>query len=215
MHRLTAKIQQLRIDYSKGQLDEKSVDKDPMVQFHLWFEQAIAADVPEPHAMTLATCGADGQPRARVVLLRGAGEYGLVFFTNYDSRKGLDLAENPRAGLCFFWQELERQVRIEGAVEKISEAESDEYFQNRPFDSQIGAWASPQSSVLPDRETLDVLVKRQYEIFGNTVQRPPHWGGYRLQPTAIEFWQGRPSRLHDRIRYRLEAGVWVIERLAP
>jgi pyridoxamine 5'-phosphate oxidase len=216
MSKITEKIRQLRTDYARDQLDENGVDRDPFAQFGIWFDQALAASLPEPHAMSLATCGADGQPSARIVLLRGFDQQGFSFFTNYDSNKGQALAQNPRAGLCLYWQELERQVRIEGRVEAMSPVASDEYFHSRPRESRIGAWASPQSKVLHNRAELDELVQAQYDHFEEKVlERPPHWGGYLVRPTVIEFWQGRPSRLHDRIRYRLEGDQWVIERLAP
>lgn len=204
------------MDYAKGQLDESSVDRNPIVQFRNWFEQAVAADVAEPHAVSLATCGADGQPSVRIVLLRGFDERGFEFFTNYESAKGRQLAENPKAGLCFFWQDLERQVRIQGLVEKLAPAASDEYFDSRPRESRIGAWASPQSQVLHSRIELEERVRQEFVHFETApLYRPPHWGGYVLRPTVIEFWQGRPSRLHDRVRYRLDQGTWKIERLAP
>ncbi len=216
MTKITEKISQLRMEYAKGALDEGSVQPNPIDEFHIWMEQAIQGDLEEPHAMTLATCSADGQPSARIVLLRGFDESGFVFFTNYHSHKGQDLAENAKAALCFFWQELQRQVRIEGTVQKISEAESDAYFHSRPRESRIGAWASPQSRVLPDRQALEALVQTQYDRFNTLpLDRPAHWGGYRIAPTSIEFWQGRPSRLHDRIRYRKADTDWIIERLAP
>jgi pyridoxamine 5'-phosphate oxidase len=216
MTKISDKIRQLRQEYAQGALDEQDVQRDPIEEFRLWMEQAIAADLEEPHAMTLATCDATGQPSARIVLLRGFDASGFVFFTNYESYKGQSLAANPKAALCFFWQPLERQVRIEGTVTMLSPAASDAYFHSRPRESRIGAWASPQSRVLPDREALDALVQTQYDRFNDQrLDRPPHWGGYVLQPTSIEFWQGRPSRLHDRIRYRQQDNHWIIERLAP
>lgn len=216
MTEVSDKIRQLRIDYAKGTLDEDSVANDPIDQFRGWMEQALSADIVEPYAMSLATCGADMQPHSRIVLLRGFDARGFVFFTNYESQKGTELAENAKAGLCFFWHGLERQIRIAGEVEKVSAADSDAYFQGRPRDSKIGAWASPQSQVLENRAALEALVNTQYDRFNTLpLDRPPHWGGYRLKPISIEFWQGRSSRLHDRIRYRMEGNVWLRERLAP
>jgi pyridoxamine 5'-phosphate oxidase len=206
-----------RKDYSQPPLLESEVDADPIRQFGLWLERAVAAGLREPHAMTLATATPDGRPSARVVLLREFDAAGFVFYTNYDGRKGKELADNPRAALVFYWPELERQVRIEGTVEQISPEQSDRYFRTRPRDSQLGAWASPQSAVLPGRDVLEErfrAVEREYE--GREVPRPPNWGGYRVRPEVVEFWQGRPGRLHDRLCYRpLPAGGWKIERLSP
>jgi pyridoxamine 5'-phosphate oxidase len=207
-------VADLRQTYDRGVLLESQAAASPFDQFTLWFDQALAAAVPEPNAMTLATVDASGQPSARTVLIKNFDARGFVFFTNYDSRKGHDLAAEPRASLLFFWQPLERQVRIEGTVEKVSEAESDAYYESRPVGSRLGAWASPQSQPTT-REALEANEHRYREQFGDDPPRPPHWGGYRLVPHALEFWQGRPSRLHDRLRYRLTDGQWVIERLAP
>ncbi|WP_439683202.1 pyridoxamine 5'-phosphate oxidase [Cupriavidus oxalaticus] len=206
----------LRRTYVLGSLSETDVAPDPMSQFKRWFDEAVTAKLPEPNAMTLATVGADGQPSARIVLLKGIDDRGFTFFTNYESRKGLDLAANPRAALLFHWVQLERQVRVEGIVEKVADDESDAYFASRPLGSRVGAWASEQSREVPGR---DVLEQRELEYrskFGDNPPRPPHWGGYRLVPTALEFWQGRPSRLHDRIVFRVQpGGAWQIVRLSP
>ncbi|QWE29240.1 pyridoxamine 5'-phosphate oxidase [Polynucleobacter sp. AM-7D1] len=208
-------IAQLRKNYTFGQLSETEVPPNPLSLFQLWFDQAIKAECPEPNSMTLATADAAGNPSARIVLLKGADETGFTFFTNYDSQKGKELAVRPQAALLFHWHELERQVRIKGVVERVSPAESDEYFQSRPAASRIGAWASPQSAEIPNREFLEEAEKRFAADFGDKPPRPDHWGGYRLRPTEIEFWQGRPSRLHDRIHYQLDGAQWRITRLAP
>lgn len=206
----------MRKDYSRDVLNEAEVAPDPIHQFRRWFEDAVAADVLEPNAMTLATCTPDGRPSARIVLLRGYDERGFDFFSNYESRKGEELEANPAASLVFFWPGLERQVRVEGRAARLSEAESDAYFHSRPSGSRLGAWASPQSRVVPDRAFLEDRVREMERAYADgSIPRPPHWGGYRLVPDAVEFWQGRPSRLHDRIRYRRQEGLWLIERLAP
>ncbi|HXG00953.1 MAG TPA: pyridoxamine 5'-phosphate oxidase [Bacteroidota bacterium] len=196
---------------------ESDLSPDPIVQFRLWFEEAVQAGIPDANAMTLATASRNGRVSARVVLLKSVDERGFCFYTNYESRKGRELQENPFAALVFFWQPLDRQVRVEGSVEKLSADESDEYFRSRPLLSRIGAHASPQSRVLPDRRTLDEAFKRLVEQFGNgDVPRPSTWGGYRVIPHSIEFWQGRENRLHDRLLYRRqETDCWIIERLAP
>ncbi|HEX2540306.1 MAG TPA: pyridoxamine 5'-phosphate oxidase [Caldimonas sp.] len=205
----------LRKSYELAELDESASEADPLRQFELWLRQAIDGKLPEPNAMTLATVGADRRPSTRVVLIKGYDARGLVWFTNYESRKGRELAANPAAALQFHWVELERVVRIEGLVDKVSAEESDAYFDSRPFDSRIGAWASPQSQVIPSRATLVANAARYGAQFMLRPPRPPHWGGYRLAPSTWEFWQGRKSRLHDRLRYRQEAGAWIRERLAP
>jgi pyridoxamine 5'-phosphate oxidase len=208
-------IEQLRKSYERAALDESSAAADPMQQFEAWLAQAIDSKVPEPNAMTLATVGADGRPSTRIVLIKGLDARGIVWYTNYGSRKGRELAGNPHAALQFHWVELERVVRIEGVVEMTSAEESDAYFATRPLDSRIGAWASPQSQVIDSRATLVASAAKVSAKYLLHPPRPPHWGGYRLRPDVFEFWQGRPSRLHDRLRYRLEGGAWVRERLAP
>jgi pyridoxamine 5'-phosphate oxidase len=208
-------IAQLRKNYTFGQLSETDVPGNPLPLFKLWFDQAVRAECPEPNSMTLATADKAGNPSARIVLLKGADETGFSFFTNYESQKGKDLAFRPQAALLFHWHELERQVRIQGVVERVSAAESDEYFHSRPSASRIGAWASPQSLAIPNREFLEEAEKQFKAEFGDTPPRPEHWGGYRLRPTEVEFWQGRPSRLHDRIHYKLDGSTWQINRLAP
>ncbi|MGD9836071.1 MAG: pyridoxamine 5'-phosphate oxidase [Piscinibacter sp.] len=208
-------IANLRKSYERDELDETASAADPLRQFEHWFQQALSAELPEPNAMTVATVAADGRPSTRVVLIKGYDARGIVWYTNYDSRKGRELAGNPFAALQFHWVELERVVRIEGRVEKVSAEESDAYFQSRPLDSRIGAWASQQSQVIESRAVLVANAARYGAQFLLQPPRPPHWGGFRLVPDRWEFWQGRKSRLHDRLRYRLEAGQWVRERLAP
>jgi pyridoxamine 5'-phosphate oxidase len=205
----------LRKSYERAELDEATAAPDPMAQFALWLDQAVAAQVPEPNAMTLATVGASGRPSTRVVLIKGYDARGIVWYTNYRSRKGRELDANPNAALQFHWVDLERVVRIEGRVEKTSAEESDRYFSSRPIDSRIGAWASPQSEVITSRAVLVANAAKTSARYLLDPPRPPHWGGYRLVPDTFEFWQGRKSRLHDRLRYRLDGGAWLRERLAP
>ena len=210
-------IADIRKDYKLKSLSEKDVLNDPFKQFDRWWKEATDSGIDEVNAMTLATASGDGMPDARIVLLKGYNERGFAFYTNYYSAKGQELLVNPRACLVFFWKELERQVRISGLVELTSEKESDDYFNSRPEGSRIGAWASPQSEVIENRAWLEENEKKTREEWaGKTIQRPEHWGGYRVRPTRIEYWQGRPSRLHDRILYTLQGtGNWKIERLAP
>jgi pyridoxamine 5'-phosphate oxidase len=209
------KIADIRSDYALKRLDENDVDPDPFKQFHAWLAEALEAKLPEPTAMTLATVDEEGSPSARIMLLKALDERGFVFYTNYESRKGHELAARPRAALTFFWMELQRQVRIEGRVEKVSAAESDEYFAIRPLGSRIGAWASTQSAVIASRPWLEARVKDAEAKYGDNPPRPPHWGGYRVLPDWLEFWQGRQSRLHDRLAYTREASGWKLERLSP
>lgn len=207
----------LRRDYARARLTEGDVDDDPLRQFARWFDDARAAQVHEPNAMTLATATPDGRPSARLVLLKGVDDRGFVFFTDYRSRKGLELAANPRAALCFWWAEVERQVRVTGTVSRTSFEDSDAYFRSRPLGSRHAAWSSHQSAVLPNREALEDELERVRARFATEEPSlPPHWGGFRVTPEELEFWQGRESRLHDRIRYRRgPTGAWVHERLSP
>lgn len=213
---MSSPIADIRKDYKLKALLEEEANPHPVDQFAQWWKEAAAAEIDEINAMTLATVTAEGIPDARIVLLKEFNEKGFVYFTNYNSSKGHQLANNPHAALVFFWKELERQVRINGPVEKVSDAESDEYYNSRPEGSRIGAWASPQSKVIESREWLENEEKKFKEVFGvKPILRPPHWGGYRVKPARIEFWQGRPGRLHDRLLYVLEGKDWKMERLAP
>ncbi len=209
------KLRDLRKSYERGSLDETDAGAVPLALFRHWFDEAVAAGAPEPSAMTVASVGADGRPSTRVVLLKDADERGLVFYTNYLSRKGRELDTHPLAAFQFHWPELERVVRVEGRVEHTSAAESDAYFATRPLDSRIGAWASPQSQVIANRGVLVANAAKASAAHGVHPPRPEHWGGYRLVPDTWEFWQGRRSRLHDRVRFRLDGELWVKERLAP
>lgn len=209
-------IAAIRSDYSSRSLSEAEVEFEPLKQFDKWFHEAIEANVIEPNAMTLATANKEGMPSARVVLLKGYDDEGITFFTNYGSDKGSDIGENPQVGLNFFWPELERQVRMNGSIEKLSKEESEKYFHTRPRESQIGAMASAQSSHLRTRKELEDRVEELTKEFeGKEIPKPDYWGGYKVKPVSIEFWQGRPSRLHDRIRYRLLGHQWLIERISP
>ncbi|MEY4380844.1 MAG: pyridoxamine 5-phosphate oxidase [Bacteroidota bacterium] len=225
---MSSSIADIRKDYKLASLDEADVASNPIDQFTRWWNEAVSSQIDEVNAMTLATANAAGTPSARIVLLKGYDANGFVFFTNYESDKAKNLAQNPKAAIIFFWKELERQIRIEGTVEKVSAADSDRYFNSRPAASRIGAWASPQSAVIENRLVIEQNVERYSSIFANdSIERPDHWGGYIVKPTSIEFWQGRSSRLHDRIRYTLETSAynastdtridanWNIERLAP
>lgn len=210
-------VSKMRKEYRRAELDESIVHPDPFVQFSAWFEEASNADFEEPNAMALATVDSAGKPSSRMVLLKSYDEHGFVFFTNYNSQKGRDLARNPRAALLFWWDKLGRQIHVEGEVEKISAQESSEYFNSRARGSQLSSWASNQGAVIPGREVLINRIEqlsKEYE--GREIPRPPHWGGFRVKPLVFEFWQGRPNRLHDRLQYRkLPDGSWIIERLAP
>ncbi|MBA3705641.1 MAG: pyridoxamine 5'-phosphate oxidase [Bacteroidetes bacterium] len=216
MEDLRKYINALRHDFAKETLDEKDVNPHPILQFEKWFKEAVDAKVNEPNAMTIATATKEGKPSARIVLLRNFDENGFIFYTNYTSRKGVEILENPNAALLFFWPELERQVRIEGILQKQTPEESAVYFQSRPRTSKLGAWTSEQSKVIASRKVLDEEYKKLSEKYPDEkVPCPPYWGGYVLKPVSIEFWQGRPSRLHDRILYTLKNNNWKIERLAP
>jgi pyridoxamine 5'-phosphate oxidase len=210
------KIADLRKNYTQAGLLESDVLANPFEQFQLWFDQAVAADILEPNAMTVATVTAEGKPSARIVLLKAVDDRGFVFYTNYHSQKGVELQHCPYAALVFLWGDLERQVRIEGQIEFVAETEANNYFHSRPVSSQLGAWASDQSTIIHDRSVLEQRLQQlATEYQDREIHKPPHWGGVRVIPQEIEFWQGRPSRLHDRIRYQLVAGNWQIDRLAP
>jgi pyridoxamine 5'-phosphate oxidase len=210
-------IATIRKEYCQQTLQETNVNKDAMEQFGTWWKDALKSEIEEVNAMTLATATAAGKPSARIVLLKGFDKNGFIFFTNYHSHKGKQLEENPMGSLVFFWKELERQVRVEGTVAKISAKESDVYFNSRPIESRIGAWASPQSKVISSRQVIEEnIIELEKSFAGKEIDRPPHWGGYMVKPLLVEFWQGRPGRLHDRIQYTfLKEGGWKIERLAP
>lgn len=216
MPELNEHIRKLRSDYSQMELNEAHVNKDPFIQFETWLKEALEAEIIEPHAVTLSTASKAGKPASRIVLLREVNSKGFIFYTNYNSEKGKQIAENNNAALNFFWPQIERQVCIEGTLEKVSTTVSDSYFQSRPRESKIGAWVSEQSSIIKNRDILEEkFIQLSAKYPGEEVPRPPHWGGYLLKPTAIEFWQGRPSRLHDRIQYVLSGNSWLIQRLSP
>ena len=215
MSRLSSSIADLRKSYERAELSESASNANPVKQFDQWLQEAVSAEVPEPNAMTVATVGGDMRPSTRIVLIKGYDERGIIWYTNYDSRKGQQLAGNPFAALQFHWVELERVVRIEGRVEKVSDQESDAYFASRPLDSRIGAWASPQSQIISGRGVLVANAAKYSAQFLLNPPRPPHWGGFRLVPDRWEFWQGRKSRLHDRLSYREDGQNWIRERLAP
>ncbi len=208
-------LETLRRTYEKGELDESTVASDPIIQFRLWLDEALAAKLLEPYAVTIATADAAGRPSARVVLLRGYDERGFVFFTNYESRKGRELQANPFASALFYWGELERQIRIDGSIARLDPGESDAYFAKRPRGHRLSAWASAQSTAIPDRASLERDMRAAEARFPDDVPRPPYWGGYRLTPEAFEFWQGRRDRVHDRIAFHRDGAGWTTERLAP
>ncbi|MBX2930832.1 MAG: pyridoxamine 5'-phosphate oxidase [Chitinophagaceae bacterium] len=213
---MNTSISSIRTDYKMASFSEKDAAINPFIQFTRWWNDAIISHIEEVNAMTLATVTAKGSPSARIVLLKDYSDEGFVFFTNYQSDKGKEIAQNPHVCLVFFWKELERQIRIEGIAEKVSNAENDAYFNSRPDASKIGAWASHQSSIIPYRQVIEENVKRYTEIFkDSTIERPDYWGGYCVKPNLVEFWQGRPSRLHDRIQYTLHNNIWTLERLSP
>lgn len=209
-------IADLRKEYIKNVLKKEDLNRNPLKQFAIWFDEAQKVEAAEPNAMTLSTVSTSGKPSSRIVLLKGIEEQAMIFFTNYSSDKGKDMLENPNVALNFFWPELERQVRIEGKVTKTSAEESDTYFNSRPLGSQLGAWASPQSSIVESREEMEAkLLEFEKKFKDQKIPRPPHWGGYKVSPEKVEFWQGRASRLHDRFLYSLETDQWKIDRLAP
>lgn len=213
---LTASVAEIRKEYMLQSFIETDAAKNPIEQFSKWWQEAINSNIDEINAMTLATCTPDGKPSARIVLLKDFGAEGFIFFTNYNSHKGKEIAQNPNAALVFFWKELERQIRIEGTVEKIEASKSDAYFLSRPVGSRIGAWTSPQSEVIANREVLETHEARFKKEFGEQIPRPIHWGGYIVKPSVVEFWQGRTNRLHDRLQYKQHLnGDWYIQRLAP
>jgi pyridoxamine 5'-phosphate oxidase len=208
-------IASIRRDYQLKSFEQTDANKNPFQQFKAWFNEAVESEIDEVNAFTLATCSNEGKPSARIVLLKDATDFGFTFFTNYNSKKGIEILNNPNAAICFFWKELERQIRIEGTIVKASVQESEAYFKSRPIGSQLGAWASPQSSTILDRSILENNLKHYASMYQNDVPKPEHWGGYTLIPNYFEFWQGRSSRLHDRIAYEFKNDEWLISRLAP